>query len=216
MGAENGLRIVKYGDWNKAAAILGKGMRPVFQAWGKAVEQEGKFLKRRLVEGIRGQAPGGRKFKPLAPTTLAVRKFLGFKSNKALMVTRELLKSIDLTKIGRRGSKDFQLFVGIYKSAMRTNGKSLMEIMRIQEYGKVITIRVTPKMMRFFFAAMRSKSRRKWMGSREHLAGRSTGVITVRIPPRPVFQPIWAAWGPSSRGRVAMIMEKELKGEYSK
>jgi len=215
MGADNGLRVLKYGDWKKAEAILRQGMRPVFSAWGRAVEQEGKFLKRRLTEGIQSQAPGGKRFKPLAPTTLAVRKFLGFKGTKALLVWRHLIKNIDLTKIGRRGSKDFQLFVGLYHDARRPDGKSIMELMKIQEYGKVITIRVTPKMRRFFFAAMRSKSRRKWVGSRG-FAGKSTGVITVRIPPRPVFQPVWAMWGPSSRDRVGTAMEKDLRGTYSK
>src|SRR5512141_945308 len=111
MSAVDGLRVLRYGDWDKATAILGQGMRPIYSAAGKAWEQEAKFLKRRLQEGIRAQAPGGKKFKTLAPTTLAIRRFLGFKGNRALLVTQELIKAIDVKKIGRRGTKSFQVFV---------------------------------------------------------------------------------------------------------
>jgi hypothetical protein len=224
MSAADGLRVLKYGDWDKARAILGKGTRPIFSAAGKAWEQEAKFLKRRLQEGIKAQAPGGKSFKPLAPTTLAVRKFLGFNGNKALMVTREFLQAIAVKKLGRRGTATFQVFVGILngsKGGKRLipgpSNRDLYKIALLEEFGSnPIMIQVTDRMRRFFFAAMRSKMRRRWLAKRDFLAGKSSGVIIVRIPPRPVFQPTWAKWGPGSRGRVQMVMDKELRGEYSR
>jgi hypothetical protein len=224
MSAVDGLRVLRFGDWDKAQAILGQGMRPIYSAAGKAWEQEAKFLKRRLQDGIRAQAPGGKKFKSLAPTTLAVRRFLGYKGNQALLVTRELIKAIDVAKIGRRGTKSFQVFVGIRNGAkggkrlqIGPSNRDLFKIGLIQEFGsKPIIIRVTPRMRRFFFAAMRSKKRRKWLGSRDFLGGKSSGILTIKIPPRPVFQPTWAKWGSGTRARVGMVMNKELKGVYSR
>jgi hypothetical protein len=44
----------------------------------------------KIVEGIREQAPGGRAFAPLEPTTLAIRQFRGFRGTKALLVAGDL------------------------------------------------------------------------------------------------------------------------------
>jgi hypothetical protein len=218
MGAENGFRVLRFGDWDKAQAILGQGMRPVYRAVGKAWNQEAAFLKRRLEQGIRDQAPGGRKFKPLAPTTLALRKFLGFGGTRALIgVSRQLIRSINVTKFGRLGSRDYKVFVGILSTATGSFRRNLFRIAKQNEFGsKPIVIRMTPKARRFFFAAMRSKSRRKWLGSRDRLSGRSTWFVVVRIPPRPVFEPVWKMWGPTSKLRVMMIVERELRGTYSR
>ena len=56
----------------------------------KAMLQEGQFLRTKIVEGIREQAPGGRAFAPLAPTSSALRRFRGFGGTKALIAGGDL------------------------------------------------------------------------------------------------------------------------------
>jgi hypothetical protein len=217
VGADNGFRVIKFGDWGKAKDILRSGMRPVYSAVGKAWNAEAVFLQGRLQDGIRAQAPGGRRFKTLAPTTLVIRKFLGFAGTKALVgASRQLVQAVRVTKFGRLGDKSYKVFVGILANAPGNHAISVFRIAELNEFGsKPIVIRMTAKARRFFFAAMRAKTRRKWMGSRDFLSGRSTGFVVVRIPPRPVFEPVWKMWGPSSKARVMMVVERELSGIYT-
>ena len=61
------LKVVKIGDWTRVAQLLANAPQRVQAAIDKAMLQEGQFLRTKIVEGIREQAPGGRAFAPLAP-----------------------------------------------------------------------------------------------------------------------------------------------------
>ena len=89
-------------------AARATGMQAAFD---KALLQEAQFLRTKIVEGIREQAPGGRAFTPLAPTTLAIRQFRGFHGTKALLVQGDLRNSITVTKDGDK------VFVGVLRTA---------------------------------------------------------------------------------------------------
>lgn len=175
--------LVKTGDWSKTrqtffanATRLDKGIR-------KAMLQEGQFLRKKLVQGIRKQAPGGRQFKKLAKTTVATRRFRGFRGTKALIRTggQGLVGSFTVLQ-----KRDF-VFIGVQRTARADDGRLLADIMRLNEFGsKPITIKITAKMRRFLFAAFSAhRATRGLQGSG------GSGVIVVRIPPRPVFGPVF-------------------------
>ncbi len=86
------VRIGKVGDWNRAALILRTAPIRLRVAMDRAVLQEAQFFRRKVIEGFRTQAPGGKPFTPVSETTLAIRRFTGFKGTKALIVRGELRK----------------------------------------------------------------------------------------------------------------------------
>ena len=79
------MTIVRVGDWALASRILTGAAPRVRRAMDRAVLQEAHFLRGKIVEGIVAQAPAGQTFRPLAPTTLAVRRFKRFRGTKALL-----------------------------------------------------------------------------------------------------------------------------------
>lgn len=212
--AQPGLHIAQFGDWAKAQRILKGGMAPVRKSLGKAWRKEAKFLKKEVVKGIQSQAPGGKQFKPLAPTTLAIRRFLGFRGTKALLWHRNLLGSVKITPVGRAGTWGYAVFVGIHKDAKNPQGKSLYMIGLLNELGsRPIIVRVTPKMLRFLgaaFASLRASGGvpKPWYAIR----GKGKGVIIIRIPARPVFQPIWDHQCLSVAKRIVDDVRSDLKG----
>jgi len=209
-----GLTVVKFGDWAKAERILKQGMRPVRRAVGVAWNREAHFLRKMLWNGIRAQAPGGKQFKPLAPLTLAIRRFLGFRGKKALIWHADLIRSIAVIPSGRLGSRNYEVFVGVHRNARDKHGKPSIRIMELNEYGsRPIVVKMTPRMRRFLFAVLRKGQKGSdkpwWLLSRH-----GTGIVVLQIPPRPVFRPTWEMWGPSSGMRVMMIVQLELRGTY--
>jgi hypothetical protein len=110
------MKVVKIGDWSHVAKLLAGAPQRVQAAIDKAMLQEGQFLRTKIIEGIREQAPGGRGFKPLAPTTLAIRKLRGFGGTKALLVGGDLRNSITVTKHGDR------VFIGVHRTAKGAAG----------------------------------------------------------------------------------------------
>ena len=173
--------VTKIGPWSQVGKLLAGAPRRMQAAFDKALLQEGQFLRTKIVEGIREQAPGGRAFAPLAPTTLAIRKFRGFHGTKALLVQADLRNSIVVIKDGDR------LLVGVLRSARSRDGKSLVDIAALNEYGsRPIVVRLTPKARAFLHAAFRHA------GLDGPSSGRpGTGIAIIQIPPRPFLGPVF-------------------------
>lgn len=205
------VRVLRVGDWKKATLILHGDLPKARQALGAGFRAEAKFLKSVLSDGIKAQAPGGKAFKPLSATTLAVRKFLGIRSTKALIRTGQMVKGIKVTPQGRAGSFAYSVFVGFLTSAVGADGKSNYKKMMVNEYGgPAVVIAITPKMRRFLHAALgRIKGLRK-LGPPQP----SRGFLIVKIPPRPVFAPTWNAWGKTSAARILGAARALYKGPF--
>ena len=172
------MKITMTGDWKDAARILAGGGKRLQAAVDRAVLQEAQFFRTKVVEGIREQAPGGQPFKPLAPTTLAIRRFRGFKGTKALLVRGDLRNSIVVVR------KPDGVFVGVLRTAKGREGQPLVNVAAVHEFGsRPIVVKLTPKARRFLHAAFR------------HLAGVRVPEVAVARPdiahPRP--RPIEAA-----------------------
>ena len=181
-----GIGVAMVGDWGKAKATLGvvSNHFAVQKILEGAMKQEAMRARRLLVEGMRSGAPGGKRFAPHAPSTTITRKYKrrrGSKGNKPLISSGSMVRAINTRHVAGQGS-----FVGILRSARSRSGKSLVNLMQVHENGKVIAIRVTPA-MRAYLMAMFRQAGVEGGGS----GGLARGIIIVRIPARPVFEPVW-------------------------
>lgn len=176
--------IERVGDWMLAHRILTGGAARVRRAIDRAVLQEAQFMRSKIVEGLRNQAPAGQAFRPLAETTIAVRRFKRFRGTKALLNRGDLRNSIAVHREGGNA------FVGVLRSARGRSGQPLANVAELNEFGsRPIVIRVTPKMKRFLAAAL-SKSGSAGIGGGGGRGGSAAGIIVVQIPARPFIRPI--------------------------
>ncbi len=170
------------GAWGPVLTTL-KNAKQDFKEAGKAILlKQGLLFRDQVVRGIRDQAPGGKAFKPLKPTTIAIRKFFGFKGTKALMHRGDLVNAIRLQELG-----ELSVFVGVSRTAKSSEGEALVDVAKLMEYGsKPIVIKITPKMAALLHLAFK-KGATNLMGPRPP----STGVIVVQIPARPFIGPVF-------------------------
>lgn len=195
------VRVVKVGDWDAARRFVSTASRRFREAVDKAVLQEAQFFRTKIVEGLREQAPGGQAFAPLAATTLAVRRFRGFKGTKALIVRGDLRNSIAVVK--QAGG----VFVGVLRTAKGKAGQPLVNVAAVHEFGsRPIVLKLTPKARRFLHAAFRSAGLDAPAGDRP-----SVGIAVIRVPARPFLRPVFEKHGQSADlaerfiGRVARL-----------
>lgn len=178
------VEIKKIGPWSRVGQLLAAAPRRMQAAFDKALLQEAHFLRSKIVEGLREQAPGGRAFAPLAPTTLAIRQFRGFRGTKALLVQGDLRNSITVVKDGDR------VLVGVLRTARSRDGKSLVDIAALQEHGsRPIVMRLTPRARAFLHAAFRRAGLDK-PGSGQP----GVGIAIIQVPARPVLAPVFATY----------------------
>ena len=179
------VRLTRIGDWALARRLVSTAARRLKEATDKAVLQEAQFFRTKIVEGIREQAPGGQPFTALAPTTLAIRRFRGFKGTKALAVRGDLRNSITVVK------QADGVFVGVLRTAKGKGGASLVNVAAVHEFGsRPIVIKLTPKARRFLHAAFRAAGLDAPAGDRP-----STGIAVIKVPARPFLRPAFEKWG---------------------
>ncbi len=173
--------VKKIGPWSRVGKLLAATPRRMREAVDKALLQEAQFFRTKIVEGIREQAPGGRAFAPLAPTTLAIRRFRGFKGTKALLVQGDLRNSITVVKEGGG------VFVGVLRTAKGKSGQPLVNVATVHEYGSPpIVMKLTPKVRRFLHAAFRRDGLDSTVDGRP-----SIGIAIIRVPARPFLGPVF-------------------------
>jgi hypothetical protein len=192
--------IKREGEWGKAALILGRGKARIRGAMDRAVLQEAQFFRKKVVEGFRTQAPGGKKFKPLSPNTLMFRRAQGFGGKKALIRTGSLRNSISVHKRNRPDGAE--AFIGVLRTARTKDGKKLVNIAEVHEFGsKPIVIPVTPKMRAYVMALIAKKQRsgrdaqgrfikKGQKGKGGGGGGFKRGFLIIQIPARPFIGPV--------------------------
>jgi hypothetical protein len=202
------IEIRRIGRWTRVGQLLAAAPRRMQAAFDKALLQEGHFLRTKIVEGIREQAPGGRAFAALAPTTLAIRRFRGFHGTKALLVQADLRNSITVVRDGDR------VLVGVLRTARNRAGRSLVDIAALQEYGsRPIVVRLTPRARAFLHAAFRHA------GLDAPSSGQpGTGIAIIQIPARPFLAPVFAAYAQPERisRRFLERVAAELSGDFGR
>jgi hypothetical protein len=197
--AENGIK--KVGAWSRVGKLLAAAPKHMKEAVDKALLQEAQFFRTQIVEGITKQAPGGKAFAPLAPTTLAIRKFRGFKGTKALLVQGDLRNSITVVKEGDR------VFVGVLRSAKGRGGQKLVDVATVHEYGsRPIAVKLTPKARAFLHAAFRNAGLDSPARDKP-----STGIAIIKVPARPFFGPVFDKYGADANAVSKRFLERVAK-----
>ncbi len=206
----------KFGDWGKARELFETMAVQVKEASGKAILQEAHYLRGEMVKGIKEQAPGGKEFKPLSPLTLAARRLAGFRGTKALMVHGDLRNGITVSRNGK------VTFIGILRTARAGDGKPLVNIATVQEFGAgPFTIELTEKVRRYLGVLMKeahgeSDIPKPWWLLKAKANPRRT--IIIRIPARPFVRPIFEVFAKPEdvKKRLEERMVKLLKGTLAK
>lgn len=189
-----------YGKWSEVFKTLGNAPRDIAEAKKKVLLQEAQFLRTKILEGLREQAPGGSKFQPLSPQTIAIRKFLGFRGTKALLKRGDLRNAIAVLDMGDT------IFIGVPRTAKGTGGENLVDVAELNEYGgKPHVIKVTPAMSALLHAAFRAAGLPK-----KDPHAPVTGIIVVQIPARPFIRPIMEKFG------QPRDVEKRMADRYQK
>ncbi len=212
------------GDWPKMRELMPR-LRPRFErAVQVAMRREAHFLRGKMIQGITSGAPGGQKFAPLAPLTLAIRKMKGFSGTKILIVSGTLRGAIMVTELSGHG-----VFIGVHRSARGgKGGKSLYNLARLHEEGGDWSYLMTPKQRRFLFAAL-NKARNAGRDSAgrflkkgtpnpfDRRPGASTGGarVTVHLPARPFIRPTLEMYGRPAdvKKRLVQSILKSMAGD---
>lgn len=159
--------------------------------------------------GIKHQAPGGKKFEPLSPYTMASRRIKrdkkGAVRSKILQATGELTNGIAVIP-SRPTTK---AFIGVPRNTRKSDGGRLVDIAQIHEFGsQPIVIKITPKMRRFL-AKLFAVAGGSMGGSHGRPAGR--GIIVLMIPERPFLRPAFASWVRGNKHAGALPVKERFK-----
>lgn len=200
----------KIGDWDAARRAFSNMASASKEAARKALLQEGHYLRSKMLDGLKDQAPGGQAFKPLSPLTLAARRLGGFSGTKALIRQGDLRNGITVLE------RTSLVFIGVPRTAVARDGGHLVDIAAVHEFGsKPFTITITDKMRRWLGVLYKEAGIERQPGGG---GGGSAGVMVIRIPARPFIRPVFnrdAAPGDVKK-RLEQRMAKMLTGILSK
>jgi len=160
------------GDWAKTKAFLSRLDKDYQKAYRTGLARVGQAAVKALKRGMTEGAPGGQKYAPNHPFTIARKG-----SSKPLINHGDLRNSITSRVIDGA-----TVFVGVLRTAKGSDGQSLVNIAAIHELGDGeggdLLIEVTPKM-------------RAWLHHQGLHLKKDTKYI--RIPRRPTFEPVFEA-----------------------
>jgi len=173
------------GPWDQTKHRLsGAAYRAMItSAFEEAATKEAHRLRTIMIDCFPKGGPSGAKWKPLSVFTQLVARAKGKGRRNTLEDYGDLRNSHAVARIDRG-----VIFVGVRANALGRDGKSLVNLAIIHNFGtRQYTVTVTEKMRKFFW----------WLhfatgGSISPLKP-STTHITVKIPARPWMQPIWNA-----------------------
>lgn len=190
------MSVRKIGEWGKAARILRAYSTRFGAVVDQAVHREALRYEKEMKEGIKDQAPGGVRFRPLSPITIAMKR-----SSKALIDKGDLRNSIGTRKITAKA-----YFAGVHRTARNRAGGDLANIGAVHEFGAEYKQVVTAKQARFFRALY---MKGLWPHEDFRTVPKEGNTITVRIPARPFVAPVFEKLSPGAAKRV---MDDVLKG----
>jgi len=190
------LSVRKIGEWGKAARILNAYSTRFGAEVDRSVHREALRYAKAMKEGIKDQAPGGKRFKPLSPITIARKR-----SSKALIDKGDLRNSIGTRKITAKA-----YFAGLHRTARSRDGGNLANIGAVHELGAEYTQVVTAKQARFFRALY---MKGLWPHEDFRTVPKEGSTIRIKIPAQPFVAPVFEKLSPGASKRV---MDDVLKG----
>jgi len=124
------MKVKKFGDWKRLEAALENCLPArIEKTLTFAATKSALLLVREIKKGIKSQAPGGQKFKPLAEVTIEKKG-----SSKALIDTGFLLSAIMQKIMGDKA------FVGLLRGTRNKDGDEIVNIGAIMEFGATIQL----------------------------------------------------------------------------
>ena len=192
------MTVRRTGDWALARRLLTAAPQRLQHAVDRSLRQEAERLRTEVVQGITRQAPGGEALEPPSDLTLAARKLRGFGGSKSLLVRADLRNAVAAIVRGA------EAFVGVPRKARGKDGKSLVDVAQLMEFGsRPIVIPMTPAMRRFLFALLKK-------AGKEGESGGGRGVVVVKIPARPFLRPAFKKFVQGAQARFLGSVAKQL------
>lgn len=225
------VRVTLTGDWERVRAILRKhrGGATFRRALDQAVRREAEEFVRDVKTGVRQGSPGGKKLAALRPLTVYRKR-----SNKPLIDHGDLVGGVRVKRV-----RQMEYFGGVHRTARGRGGAArgggagktgLANIAAVHELGKIIVIRITPKMVGYFFAMVRrvtqAGSRRRASGTKPAGGTRSSGraipsfragaVLIIRIKARPFLRPVFERRKRGAPDRILRTTTNLLGGDFGR
>jgi hypothetical protein len=170
------------GSWGKTQTMLTELARAhVYrQAFDQAAAKEAHRLRGLMIEAFNKGGPEGARWPPLAAITQLMSRAVGRGDRHPLLYHGDLRNSIMVVNEGS------VWFVGTHRRAKARDGKSMVNLAMVHNYGtRNYTVTVTPKMRKFFLWL--------WFQTNGQIMPlkASTTHLKIQIPPRPWIEPIW-------------------------
>lgn len=132
----------KVGDWSKAGKLMRLMSRGTATAIKKAAADEAEYFRKKVVQAF---------------DTSGKSNGITWKANKATTLTsksgtKPLIDSGDLKRAIEVHKKGGDYFVGIRSGKQHRDGRPLDQIATTHEFGKILAVRITAKMLRFLHA----------------------------------------------------------------
>lgn len=227
------------GLWDEAFRTFPELRRQVPAAINAAMAQEANELRKRIVRQFTEQKPIGGTWKPLSALTLRSRRVQGFGGSKILIRTADLRNSVQVVKMGagvffvgvnrtagavkggtrnqRRSasSRKAMSFRAVAPSAAKSKPLQLVNLGLVHEFGATVKVKVTAKMIRYFFGVLLRGQRRGSGGGGGGGKFRVGATLTIRIPARPFMRPAVEAMTPAEYEtaiaiKIAVILRGKL------
>ena len=196
------IRVERDAGWEELRR-LAKTMGPKFQvAWRAALRREAEFLRKKIADGLRSGAPGGKAFAPYSPLTVAL-------GNAGKSPLAKLAPQIAVVPTVGGG------LMIVVRGAGR-GGMTNTDLAAIHQAGMEYTVTLTPRARRYLMAKMRERGILQ-KAAREKGAGNG-GVIRIKIPARPFVKPVLDAYAkPEQVGErfIASVM-KTMGGDFGR
>jgi hypothetical protein len=208
--------IKQIGEWKLAQKILKTGAQDLDKAIEQAVEQEAEFFVTKIKQYMRTG-----KFEALSANTLAVTGGGGGRDKGGRFKKgaggrhggKPLFRSGDLRNAVTKVMMGGAAFIGVPRNAPKKGSTGLVNIADVHEHGRTIVMKMTPKMRRFLHARLPKRIGPR-MRNGSFSSGQSTGILVIRIPPRPFIAPVFAEHGPGSQERFTKRLAKALGGQF--
>lgn len=176
--------VVLDGDWSKQKMTAKKLMNHMPQRIEVFLRREAEVMRALVIVAYDAQGIPHR-WKKLSPWTIAGRRLHGFRGTKALVWTGEMRKSISTAW----DSASQSAFCGIQYQTKSADGKSMVNIAKLHEYGsKRIAIKITPRMRRYLAVLAKFLPRSARMKKKDRKRHIATGIIVIQIPARPFMR----------------------------
>lgn len=169
----------------------------ISKAVSTVLAHEAFLLSNEMKNGLIDQKPGGKQIRPLSRMTILLR---GFRGGRGPTHTKALIDSASMVDAVQAKRKNkYHYTAGVHRNVRSKDGKKLINIAAIHEYGtRQYTVTVTPKMHRFSIAL--------YMAGILKAPWRIGQKLKRKIPARPWLRPAHEVWEKDADTRFTLAL----------